>query len=57
MHASRAAIAGVTPDAITLAVGDGGNEVGFAKVAMKEEISQLTLGGESDSGVGENIKC
>lgn len=41
-------IAGVTSDALTLGIGDGGNEVGMGKVAHLEGISLLAPGGNPE---------
>ena len=44
--AALRSVAGVASDALTVGVGDGGNEVGFGKVAFKTDVSELTPGGE-----------
>ena len=45
-------MAGVTADALTLGVGDGGNEVGMGKVALNKDVSPLNPGGEYVVGWG-----
>jgi hypothetical protein len=39
-------LAGVQPDALSLAIGDGGNEVGMGRAVLADEIAELSPGGE-----------
>mmetsp|Transcript_66314 Transcript_66314/g.183619 ORF Transcript_66314/g.183619 Transcript_66314/m.183619 type:complete len:368 (+) Transcript_66314:1-1104(+) len=52
--ASLRRTAGVAQDALTLGVGDGGNEVGMGKVAHLEGIAQLVPAGAEYAALSEN---
>ena len=44
--AALRSLAGVHPDALSLAIGDGGNEVGMGRAVLADEIAELSPGGE-----------
>ena len=39
-------LAGVKADALSLAIGDGGNEVGMGRAVLRDELGELSPGGE-----------
>ena len=39
-------LAGVQPDALSLAIGDGGNEIGMGRAVLADEMAELSPGGE-----------